>query len=62
MHYHRSKRPISMADCIAVETARDAQRSLATADPDLLDVCHIEGIAYFVLPGSDGARWTPHVA
>ncbi len=57
--YHRTQCPISMADCIAAETARRLHRALATADPDLLDVCHAEGIDVTPLPGSDGSTWTP---
>ena len=58
-HYHRTRRPVSLADCLAAEAARLEHRSLATSDPALLDVCHDEGIAVIVLPGSDGTRWTP---
>lgn len=58
-HYHRTRRPVSLADCLAAEVARSQQRSLATSDPALLDVCHDEGIAVIVLPGSDDRRWTP---
>jgi predicted nucleic acid-binding protein len=57
--YHRTRCPISMADCIAAETARGTGRPLATADPDLLDVCHTEQIAVIPLPQSDGTTWTP---
>ena len=57
--YHRTTCPISMADCVAAETARRHGRPLATADPALLDVCHAEGIAVTVLRGSDGETWTP---
>lgn len=58
-HYHRIRCPISMADCIAAETARATRRPLATADPDLLDICHTEQIDIIPLPGSDGATWSP---
>jgi predicted nucleic acid-binding protein len=47
-----------MADCIAAQTARAKGEPLATADPHLLDLCHAENIGTFVLPGSDGTRWT----
>jgi len=56
--YHRTRCPISMADCIAAETARAIRRPLATADPDLLDVCLAEGIEIIPLPGSDGTTWS----
>lgn len=56
--YHRTRCPISMADCIAAETARATHRPLATADPDLLDVCLAERIEIIPLPGSDGTTWS----
>lgn len=56
-HYHRTRCSISMADCVAAETARRHDRPLATADPDLLDVCHTENISVAVLPDSTGSRW-----
>ncbi len=58
-HYHRKRWAVSMADCIAAETARSRNEQLATLDPDLLDVCHAENIARVVLPQSDGSTWSP---
>lgn len=58
-HYHRTRCPVSLADCLAAEVARSEHRCLATSDPALLNVCHDEGIAVIVLPASDGTRWTP---
>jgi PIN domain nuclease of toxin-antitoxin system len=58
-HYHRVSRPVSMADCIAAETARSVGEPLATSDGPLLDLCHEEGIAIVALPRSDGSRWKP---
>jgi predicted nucleic acid-binding protein len=57
--YHRSRCAVSMADCIAAEAARSRAEPLATSDPDLLRLCHIEDIARTVLPQSDGSVWTP---
>jgi hypothetical protein len=57
--YHRTRCAVSMADCIAAETARATGQPLATADPDLLDVCHAESIPSLPLPASDGTTWTP---
>ena len=57
-HYHRKLRAVSMADCIAAETARSKDEALATSDPHLLDVCHAESIAHVVLPQSDGSTWS----
>jgi len=57
--YHRTRCPISMADCIAAETARAMRRPLATADPDLLDICQAERIEIIPLPGPDDTTWSP---
>ncbi len=56
--YHRTRCAVSMADCIAAESARALVQALATSDPHLLDVCHAEGIDYIVLPQSDGSVWS----
>ena len=58
-HYPRRQCAVSMADCIAAETARSRDEQLATSDPHLLDVCHAENIAHLVLPQSDGSSWSP---
>lgn len=58
-HYDRRRCQVSLADCVAAEAARAGGEALATADPDLLDVCHAEGIAVVVLTGSAGTRWAP---
>ncbi len=55
--YHRTRCPVSLADCIAAEVARSREQALATADPHLLDVCHAEAIAVVVLTASNGSRW-----
>ena len=57
-HYDRRTRAISLADCVAVETARRLGASLATADPPLLDTCVAEGIAVIALPDSRGVTWS----
>lgn len=57
-HYHRSRCPVSMADCVAAEAARRTGQALATSDPHLLDLCHTEGIAMIVLTDLVGAKWT----
>jgi PIN domain nuclease of toxin-antitoxin system len=56
-HYHRTRRNISMADCVAAETARDLGARLATSDPHLLDMCAQEGIEVIALPDSGGVLW-----
>lgn len=57
-HYDRSTRAISLADCVAAETARSLSASLATADPALLDTCVAEGIEVIPLPDTTGTVWT----
>jgi PIN domain nuclease of toxin-antitoxin system len=47
-HYHRTTRPISLADAILVASARAADR-IATADLDVLAVADREGIATIAL-------------
>jgi predicted nucleic acid-binding protein len=56
-HYHRTARPVSLADCIAAETARDLDARLATSDSHLLDMCAEEGIEVIPLPDSRGVVW-----
>lgn len=58
-HYHRKNRAVSLADCVAVETARRAGSSLASADPHLLDLCRDEGIVSVPLADSSGQTWSP---
>ena len=57
--YHRTRSAVSMADCLAAEAARITDDALATSDPDLLDLCHAEGIAHLALPAVDGTVWNP---
>lgn len=58
-YYDRTRSPVSLADCVALECARSTGARLATSDPPLLAMCHAEGVATLVLPGSDGSSWSP---
>jgi predicted nucleic acid-binding protein len=49
-HYHRVSRPISLADAVVVASAGSGD-SIATADPDLLEVSRAEGYEVIGLPG-----------
>lgn len=49
-HYHRSTRPISLADAVLIATCRSEDR-LATADPDVLAVAEAERVRTVGLPG-----------
>jgi len=53
-HYHRRDRAISLADCVAAESARASGSPVATADPHLLDTCRAEGIGVVPLPDAQG--------
>jgi predicted nucleic acid-binding protein len=49
-HYHRSTRPISLADCMLIAAAGHEDR-IATADPDVLAVAAAESLPSIALPG-----------
>lgn len=49
-HYHRSSRPISLADAVLLASAGPGDR-IATADPDVLAIADAEDVATFELPG-----------
>ena len=49
-HYHRSRRPLSLADVILIASARRGDR-IATADPDVLSTADELGIETVELPG-----------
>jgi PIN domain nuclease of toxin-antitoxin system len=49
-HYHRSSRPISLADAVLLASATRQDR-IATADPDVLAVANSQGIGSVALPG-----------
>jgi predicted nucleic acid-binding protein len=49
-HYHRARRPISLADAVLLASAQPSDR-IATADPDVLAVAEAEELDVFVLPG-----------
>ncbi|MEE9413933.1 MAG: PIN domain-containing protein [Acidimicrobiales bacterium] len=57
--YHRTRCAISLADCVAAESARFEATPLATSDPHLLDICNEEGISVEALPDSNGKTWNP---
>lgn len=51
-HYHRTRRPVSLADAVLIASAMDGPgpHRLATADPDVLAVAAEEGVATVALP------------
>jgi predicted nucleic acid-binding protein len=55
-HYHRVDAPISLADCIALATARSVEDPLATTDPVLAAAARRIGVDVIGLPDSRGAK------
>lgn len=48
-HYHRTRSPLSIADCVALATAVARDDTLATADAPLLEAARAEGCAIMPL-------------
>lgn len=48
-HYHRSSRPISLADAVLLASAKQGDR-IATSDPDVLAVARVERLESVTLP------------
>jgi ribonuclease VapC len=55
-HYHRTRVPLSLADCICLATAIRLDAALATSDPALARTARAEGIEVIALPDSKGKR------
>ncbi|MGH7921957.1 MAG: PIN domain-containing protein [Candidatus Dormibacteraceae bacterium] len=53
-HYNKRRSAVSLADCIALATAKATDASLATADPALLAAAGLEGVDVLVLPDATG--------
>jgi predicted nucleic acid-binding protein len=49
-HYHRSSRPLSLADTVLIASAKPGDR-IATADAHVLAVAREEGLEPLALPG-----------
>ena len=54
--YHRRTSPLSMADCIALATARALDEALATSDPALAAAAVASGVAVVPLPDARGRK------
>lgn len=53
-HYHRSRSPLSLADCVLLAAAGDA--AVATADRPLARAARAEGLEVIGLPDQRGRR------
>ncbi len=56
-HYHRTRRPLSLGDCLLLAMTNDHDQ-LATADPHVLATAGEEQVAWIALPDSQGRRYT----
>lgn len=54
-HYHRSRRPLSLADCFVLACA-GVDDEIATSDQGIADTAHDEGVALRPLPNSHGVK------
>lgn len=52
-HYDRTRRPLSLADCVLLGSAAPGDR-IATADPHVLEVAGLEDMQPLELPGESG--------
>ena len=59
--YHRTRSPLSLADCLVVAEALRCHDVLVTADPHVLDLMAVRGGSSVALPGSDGRVHEPDV-
>lgn len=55
-HYHRTRCPLSMADCLLLAHALSEGNSLATSDPHVADVARTAGATVIALPDRSGER------
>jgi len=53
-HYHRTRRAVSLADCVAAATALTEKQPLATADPALVAMVRDQGGQVHALPDTGG--------
>ncbi len=54
--YHRSRRPLSMADCMLLAHALSTGSPLATSDPDVAAVARARDASVVALPDTAGNR------
>ena len=54
--YHRSRAPLSLADCLLLAAARGTEAVVATADRPLAAAAREEGVEVAALPDSRGRR------
>lgn len=55
IHYHRSRRPLSLGDCLLLASA-EADDAIASSDSGVIAVAGLEGLRAIPLPDSSGRR------
>jgi PIN domain nuclease of toxin-antitoxin system len=55
-YYHRTRSPVSLADCACIATALSQHAALATTDPSLARAARQLGVDVISLPDSNGQR------
>jgi uncharacterized protein with PIN domain len=55
-HYHRTRCPLSMADCLLLAHGLSEGASLATSDPHVAEVARATGATVIALPDRSGER------
>jgi predicted nucleic acid-binding protein len=53
-HYHRTRSPVTLADCGAIALAEQLGMELVTSDAPMVRVARAEGIAVIPVPDSSG--------
>jgi PIN domain nuclease of toxin-antitoxin system len=54
-HYHRSRMPVSLADCVAIVLAEELDGTLVTSDPPLLRLAGKIGVTVHPVPDTNSA-------
>jgi PIN domain nuclease of toxin-antitoxin system len=54
VHYHRTRRAVSLVDCGAIALAERLGQELVTSDPAMIHVARAEGVAVLPVPDSSG--------
>ncbi|MFC5379223.1 PIN domain-containing protein [Aquipuribacter nitratireducens] len=60
--YHRTRAPLSLADCLVLAEGVRSGAPVATSDPDMLDTLRVAGAPYVALPRADGSVHDPAAA
>jgi PIN domain nuclease of toxin-antitoxin system len=54
-NYHRSRMPVTLADCAAIALAEQLDATLVTSDPPMLRLARKIGVSVHAVPDSKGA-------